>query len=316
MLSNLVCSIKVNEKYVFVDEEGKIVRNKSFDYTKDYGFTEGYCVFLKIKKKKNKNEWIHGFINEKGETINFLGYEDLSSFSNSLSRVRRNRLYGYMNLNMEEIIPCKYEEANHFSEGLACVKEGSRYKYIDLNGEVVIDSNFNNAYSFSCGLAFVKIDKNYFFINKKGEIALEIDKDLYTDVMFKDDMLKVYDSNMNFGFMDKEGNIVIPLIYEDANRFSEGLACVTLDSKSGYINKDGEVVIDFKYVYGGQFNNGLTVVLKKDEEGNKKWGYIDKTGKEVIPAIYDSAESFYSEYAKVSIGGIYFYIDKKGRRIF
>ncbi|MBK7505883.1 MAG: WG repeat-containing protein [Bacteroidetes bacterium] len=46
-----------------------------------------------------------------------------------------------------------------------------------------------------------------------------------------------------FGFLDNSGKEVIPLIYDDAFRFSEGLAIVEKNGKSGYIDKTGKEVI-------------------------------------------------------------------------
>jgi len=48
-------------------------------------------------------------------------------------------------------------------------------------------------------------------------------------------------------------------------------------------------------------------------EKNGKWGFIDKTGKEVIPCTYDYAESFSDGLAKVTINGKANFIDKTGK---
>ena len=47
-----------------------------------------------------------------------------------------------------------------------------------------------------------------------------------------------------------------------------------------------------------------------------KWGFIDKTGKEIIPLIYDEIVSFFSKgVARVRIKEEKFYIDKTGQRV-
>ncbi len=47
----------------------------------------------------------------------------------------------------------------------------------------------------------------------------------------------------------------------------------------------------------------------------EKWGYIDKTGKLVIPLNYDDAHPFSEEYAGVKEGNTWSYIDKTGKSI-
>ena len=47
-------------------------------------------------------------------------------------------------------------------------------------------------------------------------------------------------SSVNNGFIDKNGNIVIPFIYQSTNSFSKGLARVfDWNDNNGYINKHG-----------------------------------------------------------------------------
>ena len=48
--------------------------------------------------------------------------------------------------------------------------------------------------------------------------------------------------NKKYGFIDKTGKVVIPLMYEFALPFSEGLARVELNGKKVYINKAGEII--------------------------------------------------------------------------
>ena len=75
-----------------------------------------------------------------------------------------------------------------------------------------------------------------------------------------------------YGFVDTKGNVVVPLQYDRVDNFSEGLAAV-------YVNhsyKDSNLV------------PGFTVTVK-----SSKIGFVDKTGKEVIPTIYDNISSIH-----------------------
>jgi len=49
------------------------------------------------------------------------------------------------------------------------------------------------------------------------------------------------------GVINKQGEEVIPLIYDDGCRFIEELARVKLDNKCGFINEQGEVIIPLIY---------------------------------------------------------------------
>lgn len=111
--------------------------------------------------------------------------------------------------------------------------------------------------------------------------------------------------------------IALGLEYYEINRFSEGMAGVLKYysdteqySKYGFIDKTGKEVISLIYEYVYPFNEGLAAV-KKDG----RWGYIDKTGGVVVPFEYDYAGSFRENIASVRKDGKTYCIDKTGKVI-
>lgn len=60
---------------------------------------------------------------------------------------------------------------------------------------------------------------------------------------------------------------------EHSNRFR-----IRENGKWGYIDKDGNVVINPQFGFTWDFSEGLAVVRIGDEKSGK-YGYIDKTGK-------------------------------------
>ncbi len=74
---------------------------------------------------------------------------------------------------------------------------------------------------------------------------------------------------------------MIDFLYEDAFKFNEGLASVTLNGEKGFINKSGEVVIEASYDYAYSFRESLSKI-----EINGKHGFINNKGDIVIPAVY------------------------------
>ena len=85
-----------------------------------------------------------------------------------------------------------------------------------------------------------------------------------------------------YGYINKEGKIVINLQFTDAGNFSEGLAKVSLEEgaekRFGFINKEGKIVINPQFYVLLGFKGGLAEVA---EDSFKIYGYIDKTGKYV-----------------------------------
>lgn len=114
-----------------------------------------------------------------------------------------------------------------------------------------------------------------------------------------------------FGFIDLEGEWVIPPEWDVAEPFSEGLALVGKGDDKGYINTKGELTIhleDSKWFVAESFSEGLAAVKTADE----LWGYIDQDGNVQIPCIYQEAGEFSDGFAHVADETGAFYIDHRG----
>ena len=101
--------------------------------------------------------------------------------------------------------------------------------------------------------------------------------------------------NGKAGFINTQGEIVIPPKLKDAGRFSENLAPFeNKNGKWGYINTKGEIVIKPKFDWAISFHEGLGLI-----QVGELWGYIDKTGKIVIEPQFEEASSFEEGFAVV-----------------
>ena len=127
--------------------------------------------------------------------------------------------------------------------------------YVDTDGKIIIEPQFYWGHDFSEGLAFVK------------------------GVPGREDAT---------GFIDVEGNLVIPLPTAlEARRFSEGFAAVSvrewerpnplIDGTSGpfiFINRAGQDVFGQEFLTTRAFENGYARITLLN--GNER--YIDRTG--------------------------------------
>lgn len=86
-----------------------------------------------------------------------------------------------------------------------------------------------------------------------------------------------------YGYLNFDGEVQVPMIYESAEDFSEGFALVEYGGKWGYINEKGEQITEFKFIDGTPFKNGEALV----REGTKKY-YIDTNGNKKVFKSYCS----------------------------
>ena len=105
---------------------------------------------------------------------------------------------------------------------------------------------------------------------------------------------------LSCGYMNEDGQEIIPLIYSGVRDFHEGLAAVKIGNYStgkwGYINIQGELMIPYLFDKPRAFYDGLAKVVF-----NNEWCFIDRQGNKVISLKnYDNASKFHNGYALVS----------------
>ena len=225
-------------------------------------------------------------------------------------------------MEVKEVIKCEEGKyGNRFSCGLSRAKENDKNIFINKKGEKVIDcSQYKRVGDFDENLAYVINDDDKLgFIDLKGNVVI--------DCKFGDDWYTAGYNSFSCGralvhkdkelcFIDTSGNVVIKN-FEKASPFYQDLAPVEINGKKCFINKAGEIAIDCsKYDSVGYFSDGLAGVRI-----GRKYGFIDKTGKEVLPLDYDIEEGFgfVDEFedglAIVCKNGKYGLIDTNGNEI-
>ena len=119
-----------------------------------------------------------------------------------------------------------------------------------------------------------------------------------------------------YGYINTNGEMVIPNKWVWCYDFSEGLAAVKEKAKDkyfSYINHKGETVIPSQpWNRAGEFHEGLASV---QQSGSGYFGYIDKTGKNVIPYRWEVAGDFSQGLAPVRDNDQYGFIDKTGKLV-
>lgn len=97
------------------------------------------------------------------------------------------------------------------------------------------------------------------------------------------------------GYLNKALELAIPFDFKEVRPFSNGFAAVkNVDGNWGYINTSGKLVIPYLYSLApGPFRSGLAKVQAKDG----KFGFINANNSLVIQPKYRYATNFYRGYA-------------------
>lgn len=246
-------------------------------------------------------------------------YEEITYIKDGFLKVKKNKKCGIIDISGEIILSVKYtdiiniyDKKDVFDEVAFLVCNKGVWNKVNLLGVV---NRFNKQ------LIPIKYD--------------EIDHD-FVEILKEEGLIRAK-KNGKWGFLDKSGKEIIPFVYENVWNFKSGSAFVSKDQKWGSINPFGNLEIEIKYDEIWDYKDLVFVTLKGKSgiysewnmdlkyDGisdfnenfsavsiNKKWGYINQKGREIIPIKYESTWGFSYGYARVKLNGKWGYLDKTG----
>ncbi|GLX67992.1 WG repeat-containing protein [Paenibacillus glycanilyticus] len=140
----------------------------------------------------------------------------------------------------------------------------------------------------------------YGYINGIGTMVIPPRYDYAQD--FQTNGLAIVSNGDGNGLINTMGNYFVRPIYNFISPFSEGRA-VVIDEKGKYrlMNDSGDLVTSKGYSYMADILDGRAMVNNQQADGKTVYGYIDRSGKEVIPLRYEDASDFANRHATVKI---------------
>lgn len=114
-----------------------------------------------------------------------------------------------------------------------------------------------------------------------------------------------------FGYISRQGEVVVPPRFVFAYPFSDGVGVVATEDRYVILDADGRTIFSVQAEWCDSFHEGLAA-FSRDPLGFGKQGYLDLSGSEVIASVYDDASAFSDGLASVIIGGATTVIGKSG----
>lgn len=282
--------VSSNGKWTVLDTRGNILFKPDFDST------SGYVNGLAIVSKNGKE----GCIDTQGNVVVPLEYDSINQICDGYIIASKNGKEGCVDIQGNVVVPLKYDYVREFCNGYAIVGQNGKYGAVNQQGELVVPTIYDVMMNFSEDMASVGISApnssdgyKYGFVNTSGKLVVptiydSIHANTYGLGEFHDGLAHVAILDERFseitraqnkhGYIDKQGNVVIPIIYDNAWDFSNGFALAE-------IGVDG-TGID-RYRDGSPYE---AIMAKFKELGiETECTYIDATGK----ALYSSPRADY-----------------------
>lgn len=229
-----------------------------------------YCV-----KESNQYKVIDS---EEKEIFN-LKFDDIKQIKDNIIVYTKNKKYGAYDIKQNKNIRCNYDDMTYASDGNLIVKKNNSYGIIDIDNNVkqkieyalvgyyeetsVYELTPNNnettqniilnksLQEIAQGMinevnaekSYIKVwtEEGYKYYNLLGE-----EKD--SKEILPQNKIFLKKENGKYGFIDKDGNVIIDCIYDDAKEQNEyGFAAVKKDGKWGAIDTKGNIVCETNY---------------------------------------------------------------------
>lgn len=253
----------------------------------------------------------YGFRLEDGTQIVPNIYLYVDRFRDGYCKVMpEDTLCGLIDRTGATVVPCIYQDVAYPSDGRVLVTRGDKMGFTDLQGREVIPTTLRYAGSFSEGCAPVVVEADSgrwgcTFIDTMGRI-------LFPPTF---DNLQPFTCGYalvcregKWGVMDHQGNIVLPIVYDQVSTAFDTLLFAGTARGMALFDKQMHQLTEPVYTTTRGISDDRILV-----ERDGRQGFLDRTGREVIPCIYDEVGPFNLCRAVVRIGDRFGIIDTAGR---
>lgn len=266
-------TIGVGDKYGYIDKEGKTIVPPIYDYT-DLHYITGNDLLVKVTLKDKMGV----FDIKQQKVIIPLVYDYISNYTDSsILQVSKNGLNGLYDISGKLLCPVKYKDIIPFD---------TVYSYLKAKDTSKVELLNNRTHELT------KLPWDTAFVAYEGHLMLvwEHGKSFIYDIEKKQRVEGAYSKG---GYPEYLGYFV------------NHRASIMKNKKFGYIDPKGDFVIQPKYDYISNFHKGVAAVYQCLDTANRiyKYGYVDSTGREIVPVIYDVPEQIVQRFSEEAFFG-------------
>lgn len=239
-------------------------------------FYDSYGSFVSSGLAAVKKSGQYGIIDKKGTWVAFPEYDAVQYVNDTVWIWRRGDLSGFYSVPKRMGIPYMYSWLQTTNGGFVLFKQSGKYGLLSASREVILKPDWEKITVF-----------------EKERIIIAMKDDFYSIFYFNGN-LKVF---MNYPF-------------SRFDPYKEGMAMVVHKNKYGFIDKDGLLLVSTQYDEARPFNSGIAAVRI-----GEKWGFVDSKEKFIVPPHYEEVQSFSIGAAIVKKSGKYGLVNKQGKEI-
>ena len=299
-----IAAVVKNGKWGFINKKGEEIVPLKYD-------SASVLEYDKIRSLVKIGEKC-GLMDTNGKEVIPVKYDEFDEgggrYDPNHIAARIGEKWGIVDKTGKEFIPIEYDDPPYITEEYVFVKKNGKRSVLDTSKKEIIPIKYDNISGGVYNTFVVTLNEKKGLIDKTDK---EILPPIYTTIRYIVDTSRSFFNvecilrvklDGKWGLLDINGKEIVPIKYDEIGYLlmgDLGFIPVQINEKWGLINgKTGQETVPIKYDEEFRFDyEKYYVVVKLDG----KYGMIDTSGKEIIPAIYDGCISIGKEFTKLSL---------------
>lgn len=253
------------------------------------------------RQRKGQRYW--SMYDDVGNELSNRRYTRFRPMRERLFAVQRNGLWGFVNSRGKEVITCRYEEVSDYHRQAALANYLGRWGLLSKQGSWLISPQYKHLEP-GHGNHYLRREgfRSYLVHPQKGQI-------LYTNShLYKKEVGYLEDDRYGrYGFRDKQGNVVLDLIY-DTLLITDAHIKATRNGRLQWFDHRGTPL--YRNLQSFDYYEPLPEKSFLVKEGGR-YGMVNAGGEYIIANRYDSLQGFAERRAAYQLIGKWGFINSR-----
>ena len=223
--------VNLNDKYNFINQEGRFLSDQWFDYVGDF---YGGFAMVKLNNK-------HNYITQECKFLSNQWFDYGDEFREGFARVQLNGKWNFINQECKFLSNqwFEFDDVYNFNEGFAAVELNDKWNFINQKGKLLSGQWFDDAGNFYGGFAMVKLNNKYNYITQECKFLSDQWFD-YADYFFSEGFGRVK-LNGKWNYINQEGRFLSDQWFDYVGDFKEGFGRVKLNGNVYKLDTSGNL---------------------------------------------------------------------------